>query len=143
MRNRTLLVSSVLVAATVLSGCGSQSLSSTPDTSAPPADVVDLSSVNFEVHTGQAAVQVDAVDNAFKPEYVEVSAGTAVTFRNDGRNDHNVIPVDAASFAAIQAEQFLPGTEATVTFAEPGDYPYYCSLHGTKTKGMIGAIRVT
>ena len=28
------------------------------------------------------------------------------------------------------------------TLTEPGDYAYYCSLHGTATKGMTGAIRV-
>ena len=66
-----------------------------------------------------------------------------MTFRNDGRNDHNVIPIDPTSFAAIEADQFEPGTEKAITFPKPGDYPYYCSLHGTKTKGMIGAIRVT
>jgi len=142
VRNRTLLIWGLLVTGTVLSGCGSQSLSST-DTTAAAAAGPDLSTATFEDGTGKAAVEVDAVDNAFKPEYLEISPGTAVTFRNDGRNDHNVIPVDAAAFGAIEVEQFLPGTEATVTFAEPGDYPYYCSLHGTKTKGMTGAIRVT
>jgi plastocyanin len=25
---------------------------------------------------------------------------------------------------------------------EPGDYAYYCSLHGTPTAGMIGGLRV-
>ena len=139
MPNRTLLVSSLLAATTLLAGCGSQSLSSSSDTSAPSGP--DLASVTFEDRTGVTEVEVDAIDNAFKPEYVEIKAGTTVTFRNDGRNDHNVIATDG-NFAAIQADQFEPGTEQTVTFAEPGDYPYYCSLHGTKTKGMIGAIRV-
>ena len=142
MRNRTLLTIAALVATTTLAGCGSQSLSSSSDTAAPPAGP-DLSSVTFEDETGATAVKVDAVDNTFKAEYIEVDAGTAVTFRNDGRNDHNVIPVAAGGFAAIQADAFEPGTEQTVTFTDPGDYPYYCSLHGTTTKGMVGAIRVT
>ena len=140
MRNRTTLVISSLTAAALLAGCSSQSLTSTGTT--VPAGP-DLSSVTFEDETGSATVAVDAVDNTFKAEYVEVSAGTAVTFRNDGRNDHNVIPTTTDGFAAIQADQFEPGTEQTVTFTDPGDYPYYCSLHGTTTKGMVGAIRVT
>jgi plastocyanin len=140
MRNRTSLVFSLLVASSLLAGCGSQSLSSTEGTTAPEGP--DLSSVTFEDRTAATSVQVDAVDNAFKPEYVTVKAGTTVTFRNDGRNEHNVIPTISGGFAAIQADQFKPGTEQPVTFATPGDYPYYCSLHGTKTKGMIGAIRV-
>ena len=130
-----------LTATVALAGCGSQTLSSSTDTAAPTGP--DLASVTFEDETGSTAVQVDAVDNTFKAEYIEVKAGTAVTFRNDGRNDHNVIPVTADQFAAIQADVFTPGAEQTITFSTPGDYPYYCSLHGTKTKGMIGAIRVS
>ncbi len=142
MRNRTLLTIAALLATTALAGCGSQSLSSSSDTAAPPAGP-DLSSVTFEDETGSTAVQVDAVDNTFKAEYIEVTAGTAVTFRNDGRNAHNVIPVTADGFAAIEADAFEPGAEQTITFSTPGDFPYYCSLHGTRTKGMVGAIRVT
>lgn len=141
MRNRTLLVSSLLIATTLLAGCSSQSLTSTDSTAAPAAGP-DLSSVTFDDQTASSTVQVDAVDNAFKPQYVEVAAGTTVTFRNDGHNEHNVLPVDTGGFGAIEASQFQPGTEQTVTFAKAGDYPYYCSLHGTKTKGMVGAIRV-
>jgi plastocyanin len=141
MRNRTLLAFSVAAATALLAGCSSQTLSATDGTVAPEGP--DLSSVTFEDQTGAATVEVDAVDNTFKAEYIEVSAGTKVTFRNDGRNDHNVIPTETGGFGAIQADAFEPGTEQTVTFATPGDYPYYCSLHGTKTKGMIGAIRVT
>ena len=35
-----------------------------------------------------------------------------------------------------------PDAVATLTLDEPGDYAYYCTLHGTTTKGMVGAIRV-
>lgn len=141
MRNRTLLAFFAAAAvATSLAGCSSGTLTSA-GTTAPPADGPDLSAVTFTDETGQASVQVDALDNVYKPEFLEISAGTEVTFRNDGRNDHNVIPT-AGNFTAIQADQFEPGTEQTITFDTPGDYPYYCSLHGTKTKGMIGAIRV-
>jgi plastocyanin len=136
-----LLTKAALSATVALAGCGSQSPSSSTDTTAPAGP--DLATVTFEDETGATAVQVDAVDNTFRAEYIEVTAGTAVTFRNDGRNDHHVIPVTADQFAAIQADAFTPGTEQTITFTEPGDYPYYCSLHGTKTKGMIGAIRVS
>ncbi len=141
MRNRTPLAFSLLATTALVAGCGSQSLSSSTESTARAGP--DLSAVTFEDQTGKAAVQVDAVDNTFKAEYLEISPGTAVTFRNDGRNDHNVIPTTTDSFAAIQADQFEPGAEQTVTFSDPGDYPYYCSLHGTTTKGMVGAIRVT
>ena len=43
---------------------------------------------------------------------------------------------------------FQPGSEVKATFGKlstfnaPGYYRYYCSLHGSPTKGMVGAIRV-
>lgn len=103
---------------------------------------VDLSDKTFEDLTGSSTVEVDAVDNNFKPAYIEIKAGTEVTFTNQGRNQHNVLPVDEGAFEPIDVEEFEPGTSQSITFDEPGDYPYYCSLHGTKTKGMVGAVRV-
>lgn len=92
--------------------------------------------------TGSATVAVKAIDNNFKPKYIEVSKGTTVDFTNDGRNVHNVLPVEDGAFTPIQADAFDAGDEGTVTFDEVGDFPYYCSLHGTATKGMIGGVRV-
>ncbi len=103
---------------------------------------VDISDEDFDDLTAESDVTVDAIDNTFKPQYIEIHAGTAVTFRNDGRNDHNVLPADEGDFAPIDTAEFAPGDEGVVTFDEPGDYAYYCSLHGSTTKGMIGGVRV-
>ncbi len=41
-------------------------------------------------------------------------------------------------------DKFDPGDKATFTFAKPGTYAYYCSLHATATAGsMRGVITVT
>jgi plastocyanin len=122
-----------MVAALALAGCGGDDDGS---------GGVDLSSTRFTDMTTQDEVVVDAVDNSFKPRYIEVRAGTTVTFRNDGRNPHNVLAVEKGAFEDVRTEDFKPKDEAKVTFDEPGDVPYYCSLHGTKTKGMTGAVRV-
>ena len=98
------------------------------------SDYVDL--------TGSASVQIDALDNKFRPQYATVRVGTAVTFRNDGRSVHNVLPVTEGAFPPIEADEFQPDDQVTVTFDSPGLVPYYCSLHGTTTKGMIGGLRV-
>lgn len=98
---------------------------------------------DFEDMTGEASVVIQARDNAFVPEHVVISAGTEVTFDNRGRNPHNALPVDEGAFTEVPTEDLQPGDEATVAFDEPGEYPYYCSLHGTETAGMIGTIRVT
>lgn len=106
------------------------------------ASGVDLGGKDFDVLTGRAEVEVDALDNQFTPPYVEVSRGTTVVFANQGRNPHNVLPVDEGAFDPVETDAFQPRAAAPVTFDETGEYPYYCSLHGTTTKGMVGAIRV-
>ena len=65
-----------------------------------------------------------------------------MTFDNRGRNPHNVIPAEEGAFETVEAADFEPEATAEIVFDEPGDYAYYCSLHGTATAGMIGGIRV-
>jgi len=103
---------------------------------------VDLSDKTFTNMTSSPEVEVQARDNVFVPAYVEVSKGTTITFTNDGRNPHNVLPVDDGAFPPIEADDLQPDDTGTVTFDQVGDFPYYCSLHGTTTRGMVGGIRV-
>jgi plastocyanin len=88
-------------------------------------------------------VDVVALDNSFRPETVEVTAGTAVRWENRGRNDHNVLPTDDSETWGAPTEAFTPGAEYTWVFGEPGTYTYYCSIHGTKDAGMVGTVVVT
>lgn len=145
MRFRGTLFALLLV--TTLAACGSgekvASPTATTEAAAPaPADGPDLSDAEFEDRSADAEVRLDVRDNSFNPKYIEVKAGTPITFANRGRTEHNVLPVVEEAFAPIDATDLEPGAEQTLTFDEPGDYAYYCSLHGTKTKGMVGAIRV-
>jgi len=87
-------------------------------------------------------VEVSSIDNTFRPETIEVEAGTEIVWTNDGRNDHNVLPVEGDEWG-VEAEDFAPDDEYRHRFTEPGTYPYYCSLHGTTTKGMVGTVVVT
>ncbi len=134
----------VAASALLLAGCGDDSSSGDGNGADEAAtEAVDLMDQgNMKTETGESEVTIDAVDNNFKPKYVEISKGTTVKFVNEGRNVHNVLPVTEGEFQQIEADDFDPGDEGTVTFDEVGDFPYYCSLHGTKTKGMIGGIRV-
>jgi len=88
-------------------------------------------------------VDVIALDNSFRAETIEVRAGTAVHWENRGHNDHNVLPTDESESWGAQTEEFVPGDEYTRVFDEPGTYPYYCSIHGTKDIGMVGTVVVT
>jgi plastocyanin len=132
-------------AALLLTSCGGDD-DAADSSDGADSDVTEAVSLMDEAgpedETGAEEVTVDAVDNNFKPKYIEVSVGTEVTFVNDGQNVHNVLPVEDGAFEPIEASGFDPGEENSVFFDEAGDFPYYCSLHGTTTKGMIGGIRV-
>ncbi len=144
MRAIRTLGAAALVAGLVACGSGEPAPQSSPTTTTAPkqAEGLDLSAVTFEDATGKDAVEVQARDNTFVAQYLEVDAGTTVTFTNKGRNQHNVYPAEEGAFATIDTDDFEPGESGEITFSEPGDYTYYCTLHGTKRKGMVGAIRV-
>ena len=126
---RRTLLATLLVAA--LAACGG-------DDEAPqaaiPEDAVD--------HTGEDAVAVLVRDNSFDDQHIVVSAGTEVTFENKGRNAHNALPVEDGAFEAVPVDDLQPGDSGSVVFDRPGQYPYYCSLHGTETAGMVGTVVV-
>ena len=147
MASRTL--ATLAAAATLLLvGCGDSDPggSSSDDSDGASAETAEAVALMDEGPikdlTGETEVTVDSRDNVFQPKYIEVSKGTTVVFDNVGRNVHNVLPVQEGAFEPIEADEFDPGDTGTVTFDEAGDFPYYCSLHGTKTKGMIGGVRV-
>lgn len=132
-----------VIALALLTACGSDDVTSLNQvTTTTNAAGVDLSEAEWTDLTDQTEVLIQARDNRFLPAYFIVKAGTPITFRNVGRTEHNALPVDQVSFENIEAAVFNPQDEAHVTIDQPGDYPYYCSLHGTTTKGMVGAIRV-
>lgn len=100
----------------------------------------------LEDFTGQTEVTVTVVDNAFEQRYIQVDPGTTVTWVNEGTNNHNVISAIEGAFAPSEAGE-MPGnedppTEVTFTFDEAGEFPYYCSLHGTATAGQTGFVLV-
>jgi plastocyanin len=132
-RRRGAVVGAVVVSALLLAGCGSTGSSASANgNAAVPAP---------EPAAQSGEVAVGAVDNSFKAETITITAGTKVTWTNAGRNDHNIKPVDGGDFG-VDVADFKPGATYTATFDSPGTYPYYCSIHGTKDRGMIGTVEV-
>ncbi len=86
-------------------------------------------------------VAVQSLDNTFRAQNIQVQPGATVTWTNDGRNEHDVLPVEGDDWG-VEVEDFAPGAEYAHTFEEPGVYDYYCTLHGTTTAGMIGTVVV-
>jgi|Tabmets5t2r1_1033131.scaffolds.fasta_scaffold00081_5 plastocyanin len=86
--------------------------------------------------------EVTGLDNSFRPENIQVPAGTEVVWTNKGRNEHNVLHVDGDDWG-VEVDDFQPGASYAHTFDEAGVYRYYCSIHGTTDAGMIGTIVVS
>ena len=108
----------------VLAGCGG----STP---------------SVQVESGN--VGVDAFDNLFRRAEIRVERGTEVVWTNKGRSDHDVMPVASDGRRdewGVGPDEFGPDATYAHRFTEPGTYEYYCTLHGTKTKGMVGTEHV-
>ena len=83
---------------------------------------------------------MQSIDNTFRPDHIEVEAGTLVVWRNGGRTEHDIYAVDHSW--GIAPEDFPPGAEFSHLFTEPGDHHYYCTIHGTTEIGMVGVVTV-
>ena len=86
-------------------------------------------------------VTVVAIDNTFRPSVVEISVGDEVLWENRGMNEHDVLHVDGDDWG-VEVADFQPGDVYLHQFSEPGEYRYYCSIHGTETVGMVGTVIV-
>jgi plastocyanin len=69
----------------------------------------------------------------FEPPAIEVEVGTAVTWVNNDDFPHNVTLLDGSGVS----EPVPIGASASVTFEEPGEVPYECSLHPQQMQGRV------
>jgi uncharacterized cupredoxin-like copper-binding protein len=103
-------------------------------------------------------VTIEISYSSFTPRALAVEAGVPVTFVlvNGDPIDHEWIVGDAAVHAAHRTgtemihaarptEVSIPAlttVETTITFTEPGLYPYICHLPGHEAYGMVGLLTV-
>jgi plastocyanin len=83
--------------------------------------------------------KVTVGDNFFKPDDVEITAGTKVTWTNTGKILHSVTPNKGKKFGAKELPR---GKSYSYTFKKPGTYAYYCVFHGSPNRGQHGTIVV-
>jgi plastocyanin len=77
---------------------------------------------------------------AFSPQELTVPAGSTVVWSNTDTMAHTVTADDGSFDSGI----LEPGETFNRTFNEPGEYQYYCELHGDPGRlGMAGVIVVT
>jgi plastocyanin len=105
---------------------------STPPTSASADPAVEPTGV---------VVPVVALDNTFRPQVIEIRVGDEVLWENRGQNEHDVLSVERAW--GVEVASFQPGDVWAHVFTEPGEYRYYCSIHGNESVGMVGTVVVT
>ena len=108
------------------------------------ADASPTTAPPSAVEPSGVTVQVLAIDNPFRPDVIEVQVGDEVLWENRGLNEHDVLHVeDSASPFGVEAARFQPGDVYAHVFSEPGEFRYYCSIHGNETVGMVGTVVVS
>lgn len=78
-------------------------------------------------------------DNYFKPDEIQITAGTKVKWTNKGKILHNVQPEKGKKWGT---KSLTKGDSYSYRFKKPGRYAYYCSFHGTPNSGQHGVIEV-
>ena len=132
----------LLLVAGSLVACGGDDESASDDGGLSTSGGSDGSIPDDVVVIDTDPAEVTALDNSFRPEGIEVAAGTEVVWTNKGRNEHNILHVDGNDWG-VEVDDFQPGAVYSHTFDQAGVYRYYCSIHGTTDAGMIGTIVVS
>ena len=90
---------------------------------------------------GGAGAAVTAGDLFFNPKEIAVPSGpVAVSIKNDGKIEHNLVVEEAPKFAKLVVD---PGESASGTLdVGPGTYTLYCDLPGHKAAGMETKLKV-
>ena len=74
------------------------------------------------------------IDNfSFAPATITVSAGTSVRWVNHDDIPHNVVSEDKS----FKSKVLDTDEEFTYTFAKPGTYTYFCSIHPKMTGKVV------
>jgi plastocyanin len=122
------------------------SCSSNGNKNAGPAEFRTVVDLRAKATGTYPEVAVAVKDNDFVQPAIRINPGTTVRWDNQGRSPHDILPADATQdFGGkfgVDAGKFKPGAAYEFRFDTPGVYRYYCSLHGSKDKGMIGEIVV-
>jgi nitrite reductase (NO-forming) len=78
--------------------------------------------------------------DAYAPNPIQVSAGSAVTWTNDDSQPHTATSGENATpDGTFDSGIMAPAATFEHTFAEAGEYPYFCLLH----PNMVGTVSVS
>ena len=127
MRVRRIFPLLLLTAGLILGACGDDSDPTTPSAT---------TEADGPSRPPKMTATVLAKGLKFVPKDVVIAAGGTVTWRmDDGSVPHNVTSKGDEEFAS---DNINDGKTFEHTYAEPGEYPYTCTLH----PGMDGTVTV-
>jgi plastocyanin len=76
---------------------------------------------------------VGMYDNYFQPNTLIVLPGTTVRWTHSGQHKHTV----TSAMGQWDSGELGSGAVYSVTFTQPGTYPYYCRIHSREMRGTI------
>ncbi|MCU0678895.1 MAG: plastocyanin/azurin family copper-binding protein [Planctomycetes bacterium] len=128
MKKIIYLILPVLLIAVILGGCSSQgAVKTTPITTpAGTAGQPIADTVPAEPAAEPGSLSVAIMDFAYTPGELTVKVGETVTWTNQDSMAHTVT---SDSGIELDSELFGQGESYSHTFAEAGEYAYYCKPH--------------
>jgi plastocyanin len=116
-------LAAILVAGSLLSGCGADSRHATMSQSSSATAAVESS----------AAPQINVDNFTFSPQTLTVPVGATITWINNDDVPHTVVDVDKRfKSAALDTDD-----KFSFTFTTAGEYSYFCGIHPHMTGKII------
>lgn len=101
---------------------------------APVAAILFALAAPVPAQPAPAAATVKIDNFTFGPQTVTVTAGTTVTWINQDDIPHTVVANDGKSF---RSKVLDTGDRFSFTFARPGRFGYFCSIHPHMTGTVL------
>jgi plastocyanin len=111
------------------------------ETTTTSAAVPDSTTTPAAVNSGEV-VEITSVGGkfAFEPDTKEVKVNEAVIWRNKDATKHTVT-AKSGQDVSFKSPTMATDAEFIQTFPNPGEYAYFCSIHGEEK--MSGTITVS
>jgi plastocyanin len=140
-RVRVQVITAVCLGAMLAVSCGGGG-----NKTAGPAEFRNIVDLRTKATGAYPEVDVATKDNEFIPPAIRINPGTTVRWENEGRSPHDIVPAnttqDFGGSFGVSSDDFRSKADYEFRFDKPGVFRYYCSLHGSADKGMIGEVVV-
>lgn len=131
-----------------LGGCGSDRPAAAPVAPTPGQTSPERSPSNAPARVAPK-ISVKIIDTDFRPVSLTVKAGTTVRWKQTGDQPHSASAADESFDSSpdcgpLDADECLAeGSVFSHTFDKPGEFMYYCRVHGLPDgTGMVGTVIV-